>query len=343
MATVKRTRGLSFDSIDEALIADVTDKIDRIPYVTHSQAEEAVMEGLLSLLEKADEYQDRDLDSLKGLLYTFARFKALHIRDKAMKHRADSLDSMIEVADETGQGRRALGEALTDESFDADAHDEIIDLTRNPILARKFDAVTKGGSHRVMGRGEHHPHARYSDEQVQRVRELRADGCSRAEVAKLTGVPIGYISNLANREGRTFGSTEGWTRDLMIYAVQRWAKENGRTPTSREPGHALPGNSTVKNEFGPWNALLRAAGFEPVRAYRPAWNDQDIARALFGFRCEHGRWPNKREINYTKGLPTILTIQRHWGTGRLGEIVERAIDEIAALVDPDCTCSVGAR
>lgn len=344
-----RTRGLSFDAIDEKLIGEVTAKIAGIPRLSHSQAEEATMEGLLALYEKADQYEDRDLDSLKGLLYTFARFKALAIRDKALRHRSESLDSMIEVADETGAGRRALGAALTDESFDLDAHDEVIDLTSDPILARKYEAVTKGGSYRLMGRGASSPRAKYSEATVQRVRELHADKTPYALIAEMTGVTVSYVPALVKRRARATGSTEPWTRELAIYAVQRFVKENGRPPRSDECGGSLPGYKTVARLFasdgvrGTWNQLVRASGFEPRRESRPAWTAATIAQALFAFRREHGRWPTATEMHKGSGLPGCAASRRIWGTERASEIYERAIDEMAALIGSEtCTCHVSA-
>lgn len=326
--------GLSFDAVDASVIAEVTHKIARLPRLSHAQAEEAVMEGLLALYERADEYEDRDRDSLKGLLYTFARFKALTIRDKALRHRAESLDAMTETAEETGSGRRVLGEALTDESFDLDEHVELIDLARDPILARKLEAVERGGTYGIMGRGQKHPNARYTDEQVQRVRELRADGAPREEVARMTGVPPKAQSVLCSRRNRVCGSTEGWSPELAIFAVRRWTEKHGRAPLSREAGDpTLPARGTVERmpEFGSWNGLIAAAGMAPGRKARPAWDSPGIARAFFAFRREHGRWPTSREINRDAALPTKETIGRHWHTKVTAEIIERAIDEFARL------------
>lgn len=323
---------LTLDLIDQRTIDDVTHKIARIPHLTFTQAEDAVSDGLMSLYEKAEQYEDRDTDALKGLLYTFARFAALKIREKAKRQQADSLDSMSDVAETEGTGRRRLAEALTDRSFSFDVHDELLDLVTDALQERKLAAARKGASFRIAFRGAHSPAARYSDDQVQRVRELRADGCSRAETSALTGVRVGYISRLALRQDRAAGSTEGWTRELMIYAVKLWTKEHGKPPGSREAGRNLPGSASAWGEFGSWNAMILAAGLQPNRANRDVWDSPGLARAFFAFRREHGRWPRTRELRSTPGMPRLPTIKRHWGTERMGEIVERATTEFLALL-----------
>lgn len=59
-----------------------------------------------------------------------------------------------------------------------------------------------------------------------------------------------------------------WTKEAIVFAIQRWAHEFGDPPTSkcwngarRPPGY--PSAQTVKEKFGTWNNGIRAAGFQP--------------------------------------------------------------------------------
>jgi DNA-directed RNA polymerase specialized sigma24 family protein len=324
---------LTLEKIDQAVIDEISRKIGRIPRVTPEQAEEAVMEGLLSLYEKADQYEDRDPDALKGLLYTYARFKALSILERARRHQADSLDSLVDIADETGAGRRVLGEALTDDSFDLDAYAEVVDAEQHPILALRMQAVEMGYSSRIMGRGEHHPESTISDAQVGRVRELAAAEITQREIEQLAGVEQSTISLVMKRKGR-LGTTDGWSRELVILAFRCFHEREGRTPTFREGiAPLMPGATTVRSHFGTWNDAVIAAGLPIVREPRPPWTPQRIAKALFAWRKEHGRWPSRKEVDKDKSLPTMLTIWRHWGTHRIAEVIEMAMLKMFEMLE----------
>lgn len=103
-----------------------------------------------------------------------------------------------------------------------------------------------------------------------------------------------------------------WTPDTVVAAIQTWADEHGRPPTSKEWLHAAPGvhpNATVVlHEHGSWNAAIAAAGFWPcargcherpgadpavvaetVRLYRSGSTTAEVG-ALMGVHAETVRY-----------------------------------------------------
>jgi hypothetical protein len=67
----------------------------------------------------------------------------------------------------------------------------------------------------------------------------------------------------------TNGRSHKWTPEIVIAALQRWARENGRPPTQRDwlrRGDYHPTFSSAAKTFGgSWGAALNAAGFENPR------------------------------------------------------------------------------
>lgn len=65
------------------------------------------------------------------------------------------------------------------------------------------------------------------------------------------------------------GRAHKWTPEIVIAAIQRWARENGRPPTQRDwlrRGDYHPAFSSAAKTFGgSWGAALKAAGFENPR------------------------------------------------------------------------------
>lgn len=137
---------------------------------------------------------------------------------------------------------------------------------------------------------------------------LRADGLSTIEIAKRLGVSRSYVRALitdpdgskesarkkkyggtcADCGGRTSVRREGggahrrcqkcvnkspdrlyWTKEKIIEAIQLFAKEKGRPPTSKEwliykgdkRDKRFPNTPTVQIRFGSWSNGIEAAGF----------------------------------------------------------------------------------
>lgn len=62
-------------------------------------------------------------------------------------------------------------------------------------------AYNQGRMH-VLPKGEAHKDCKYSDDQIRQVCELLQAGYRNKDVAEMTGVPSGYISDIRNREWR---------------------------------------------------------------------------------------------------------------------------------------------
>ncbi len=69
-----------------------------------------------------------------------------------------------------------------------------------------------------------------------------------------------------------------WTRDLIVYAIDLWARTHLRAPTAADwdrAGENHPSRQTVQRVFGSWNAGIAAAGYVPKpcgrrpRRFRP--------------------------------------------------------------------------
>jgi hypothetical protein len=68
------------------------------------------------------------------------------------------------------------------------------------------DMITKGRARMSHSRyGTHNPFWKYTPEQVARVRELYALGWKRRHIAKETGIPATYVSELIHRGRRAHG------------------------------------------------------------------------------------------------------------------------------------------
>ena len=137
----------------------------QVPGLSKEDAEDAVQDAWIVLAEKADRLEPGPIG---GYLRGTARNKGMKIREKG--RRITSLEALAEA---TGDATSVLA----DPSFGSlDSHVELSELADDPIAARVLDAANKGAAPCVAPRGAHHRCARYTDEQVQKVRELRTKG-----------------------------------------------------------------------------------------------------------------------------------------------------------------------
>ncbi len=69
-----------------------------------------------------------------------------------------------------------------------------------------------------------------------------------------------------------------WTPDLIVYAIDLWARKHLRAPRAAEwdrAGTDHPSRQTVQRVFGSWNAGIAAAGYVPrPPGRRPRWRPQ---------------------------------------------------------------------
>ena len=279
----------------------------QVPGISQEDAEDAVQDSWIVLAEKADRL---DPGPIGGYLRGTARNKAMKIREKG--RRTTSLDALAEVAGDATS-------ALVDHRFGSlDSHVELAELSDDPIAIRAINAARKGAAACVAPRGMHHRNARYTDEQVQRVRELRARGVTYSRIEKLTGVPAGYGPMLVRRASRIIDSSEGWTRQLVIDAIRRFHKRFGRAPRYRdaEGNLTMPSPNTVRRLFGSWKEAVRAAGIEPAYDDRRTtpWTPTEMILAFCSWRLHHGRWPGRDDMVADPTLPSPATTRRHFGT-----------------------------
>lgn len=194
---------------------------------------------------------------------------------------------------------------------------------------RVVNAAKKGAAAYVAPRGVHHRNARYTDEQVERVRQLRPKGLSYGRIEKLTGVPAGYGPTLVSRASRITDSSEGWTRQLVIDAILRFHKRFGRAPRYRdaEGNLTMPSPNTVRRLFGSWREAVRAAGIEPAygdRRIKP-WTSTEMILAFCNWRLHHGRWPGRDDMVLDPSLPSPATTRRHFETQSAQRLVKAVL------------------
>lgn len=275
--------------------------------ISQEDAEDAVQDAWLVVAEKADRLEPGPIG---GYMRGTARNKALGIREKAS--RTTSLDALVEVA---GDGSRVLADARVS-SLETQA--ELAELNEDPIAARAIAAAESGAAPCVAPRGINHRCARYTDEQVRKARELRRQGHSYKKIEELTGVPTGYGPALVRRASRVTDSSEGWTRQLVVEAIQRFKRKFGRVPRLRdaESNLAMPSPNTACRCFGSWQEAVRAAGLKPPYGYRRVkpWSDAEVILALCGWRLRHRRWPDGHDMKEDPTLPSPATVRRRLGT-----------------------------
>jgi len=290
--------------------------------ISHEDAEDAVQDAWLVVAEKADRLEPGPIG---GYLRGTARNKAMKIRDKA--RRTTSLDALVEVA---GDASRALIDSRV-ASLDAQA--DLARLSEDPIAARAIAAAEGGAAPYVAPRGVHHPCARYTDEQVKRVRELHGQGRTYKEIEELTGVPAGYCPALVKRSSRPVASSAGWTRQLAMEAIRRFERRVGRVPRMRDAvaNLTMPCPTTAARLFGSWQEAVRAAGLEPAYGRRriEPWTDGELIRAFCDWRLRHQRWPRREDMVADEDLPSPATTRRRFGTVSPERLVKVVLSQLA--------------
>jgi hypothetical protein len=174
----------------------------------------------------------------------------------------------------------------------------------------------------------------YSDDQVQRVRELRTANLTCREIEEITGVPRGYVPTLARRQCRVTGTTEGWSRERILGAIRRFSARHGHAPTYRTADPLLPSPKTVARYFESWRAACHEAGCASSyegRRMQP-WTVEEIIRAFCELRLELGRWPSRLEIQQHAFLsvPSQCTLRRRFGSTSRRALVEAVAGGLAS-------------
>ena len=98
-------------------------------------------------------------------------------------------------------------------------------------------------------------------------------------------------------------------KETIIKSLQIFAKENGKTPTTRE-WNGTPHSSVIRRKFGTWNKALEAAGLTP-RLNRDKMEPDDMLDAIRNFYIKHKQSPTVREW---KGPITTFAIIDAFGS-----------------------------
>jgi hypothetical protein len=107
-----------------------------------------------------------------------------------------------------------------------------------------------------------------------------------------------------------------WDREKIVDAIQAFAAERGRPPTSKDwkrTGDGHPDWSAVARHFGSFGAALSAAGFTPPRI---SWSREEVIAAINAHLREHGELPkagdwSKRDPDGKR--PALHNIQALFG------------------------------
>lgn len=120
---------------------------------------------------------------------------------------------------------------------------------------------------------------------------------------------------------------EEWSGRQMIGALQRFGDRHWRPPTARECRriHGLPSQATLRKRWGSFAAALRAAGLSPAREpYRRPSTAAAAAKAYWGFRLAHWRWPEAADLRMNPdSLPSEKIATRYLGSTYAGEAREQ--------------------
>lgn len=205
------------------------------------------------------------------------------------------------------------------EEVDFDAHAELAEARRNPILRLRLEAAEQGAVATVRARGSTTHTTRYPIETVNEARRLRQDeGQSFEAIARQLSVSPAIIQRWCRGEARRMESP-GWSRELIIEAFQAFAREEGRRPTTEDVkwDKRLPALNVLYRLFPNMADALRAAGL-PTCDQRRRWDRDGVLDALLEFKDRTGRWPRHADIrDRPSGLPTYGSIERLFGTSSL--------------------------
>ncbi|HTA98689.1 MAG TPA: hypothetical protein VK730_13735 [Solirubrobacteraceae bacterium] len=311
----------------EGLVADIR----RMGY-TREEAEDALSDAWITVAGKADQLEDGPIG---GYLKGTARFKALKARERRQRQGIVSLDAIVD-GDREHKGRGDSLEALADQNAMVGEEDlQLAELEADPYGRRVLNAARQGVSPRIAPRGANHQCAKYTDQQVQHVRELRKAGHTYVDIEVLTGVPHSYGYALVKRHSRASVTTEGWSHAMVVDAIKRYYARHGKVPRNRDSNrnHSLPSQGTAVKLYGSWNKALLAAGLTPTYDRPIIWSTEEIVRALCAWYHREQRIPTCKEwrSQMPGEMPSHPTLQRRFGTSSPRVILETAREQCQQL------------
>lgn len=113
------------------------------------------------------------------------------------------------------------------------------------------------------------------------------------------------------------GLRRHWEPAAIQTALQRWAKENGRPPTSRDwqspdPTGHRPTTEYVRHACGSWAAAVSSAGLAPARR---GWTKEQALTALRTWTLAHGRPPHRNDWRHAAlEHPQAATVVQLFGS-----------------------------
>lgn len=279
---------------------------------TREDAEDAVMTAVAEGIEKGWDLTARNVIAC-------ARFRLLTMKERREAHNV-SLDEAMESDVDSAPVELAV------EEIDFEAHATLAEAASHPVRSKRLELIQSGAPSRLMRRGAASRLARYPDEEVELARQLRKAGRSFPEIAAVVAAPQKTIEVWCRRASRVTPATLGWTRELMVEAMQHFEREEGRRPVEKDlrGDSRLPTIETTRRLFGRWGAALEAAGM-PYSPPPPKW-DRETALAAFREAAGRlGRFPSHTELRARgSGLPSYGVIERLFGTTSLERIREIA-------------------
>jgi hypothetical protein len=148
-------------------------------------------------------------------------------------------------------------------------------------------------------------------------------GCGSPLPVGTAGRPRKYCTNKC-RSGRE-APWATWTSAATVEAVRAWHRKHGDIPTAwdwRRSGVGHPDASVVRHRFGTWNDLIRAAGFTPRPAHRPAlrdWTRRNVRDAFTVWMFRHRELPKFADWqSETDEHPSARQVIRLFGSWNAG-------------------------
>ena len=116
-----------------------------------------------------------------------------------------------------------------------------------------------------------------------------------------------------------------WHRAAILDACRAWVERHGEPPTGRKWARASavnPANTTVREVFGSWNAMIEAAGFAPRQPVRSrVWSRAEVLHAFTVWAFEHGGdmpryqdWGPRRDLRFPPS-ESVVSLFGSWNAG----------------------------
>jgi hypothetical protein len=152
----------------------------------------------------------------------------------------------------------------------------------------------------------------------------------KARACRTCTAPVVGKGKLCHACATRQGNPMRWSKEEVLAAARKWARLEGRAPTSGDwrPTRfggarrweaefpAWPPSSVGGLLFGGWTKLLEAAG---LGANKPSWTPEEILAALRAYPQEFGKPPAKQELEWPPtGYPSSRTVRRHFGSFTAG-------------------------